>query len=165
MSKTNSLIYVKSGNMVRKSGKTREYYQQIREKMKLSQGQYWHCIRPWKLFWYNCERWNYNTLLNAYVHATTTKRTLIIIKLSLSRLPHKTSFRSKVNTNYIYKSEMVPENIDKLWPITWYLRKSFTVNYSNIAINLHEVKGYNYPQRKIKMAPENIVIENSSGGV
>jgi len=40
------LIYIKSENMVWKSGKNRKNYQQKIGKSELSQ--YWDCIRPWK---------------------------------------------------------------------------------------------------------------------
>jgi len=38
------IIYIKLGNMVRKSGKNREGYQQNWEKSELLHSQHWHCI-------------------------------------------------------------------------------------------------------------------------
>jgi len=48
--RSNCLIYKKSGNMVRKSAKNRENYQQNRGKSDLFHSQYWHCIHPWILY-------------------------------------------------------------------------------------------------------------------
>jgi len=39
----NCLIYIKSGNIIKKSGENQENCQQNREKSELSHGPYWHC--------------------------------------------------------------------------------------------------------------------------
>jgi len=49
MSSTNCLIYIKSGNKVKKSGKNRENYRHNRGKSELSHSQLWNYIRPYSM--------------------------------------------------------------------------------------------------------------------